>query len=185
MASVDALKELKKHGIENYNHNLETSKDFYHNVCTTHSWQDRFDTCLNVKESGLYLCAGGIFGLGESASDRISMLESLRELEPMSAPINFYHPNDALPLAKSALSKQEAFECISLSRKYLPNTMLMVAGGREITFKDKQYDIFKYGANSMIIGDYLTTNGEDTLRDIKAIEDLGYVFARSCHEMAE
>jgi biotin synthase len=182
MASVEALKELKKNGIENYNHNLETSKEFYNNICTTHSWQDRFDTCINVLKSDMFLCAGGIFGLGESQEDRISMLESLKELNPMSVPINFYHPNEALPLINKTISDYEAFECIKLTKEYLPNSMLMVAGGREITLGDKQYDIFKYGANSIVIGDYLTTNGEDSNKDIKAIEKLGYILATSCHE---
>ena len=182
MASVEALQELKKSGIENYNHNLETSKEYYSNICTTHSWEDRYETCENVAKSGLHLCCGGIFGLGESDKDRVSMLESLKELNPMSTPINFYHPNEALPLSNQTLDAEEAFTWIAKTREYLPNTMLMVAGGREITFKERQYEIFDHGANSMIIGDYLTTHGQAAKADLAKIEQLGHELALSCHE---
>ncbi|MDN5105739.1 biotin synthase, partial [Aliarcobacter butzleri] len=154
IASYEQLKELKKHGIENYNHNLETAREFYNEICTTHSWDDRYETCLNAKKAGLYLCTGGIFGLGETQENRISMLESIASLEPMSVPINFFHPNDALPLIKNPLTKQEAFDLVKLARSYLPNQMLMIAGGRELMFGEEQYDVFKHGANALVVGDY-------------------------------
>ena len=103
IATYEQLKELKKHGIENYNHNLETAREFYSEICTTHSWDDRYNTCLDAKKAGLYLCTGGIFGLGETQANRVSMLESIASLEPMSVPINFFHPNEALPLVKNLL----------------------------------------------------------------------------------
>ena len=182
MANKEALKEIKSAGVEVYNHNLETSKNFYHNVCTTHSWDERYETCENIKSTGLALCSGGIFGLGESHEDRVSMLKSLASLNPFSVPINFYHPNDNLPLKSDVINMQEAIECIKLSREHLPNPILMIAGGRELVFKDKQNLIFESGANSIVIGDYLTTEGKNASDDIKEIENMGYEFANSRHD---
>lgn len=179
-ATVEQLKEIKKVGIKNYNHNLETSKEFYNQICTTHSWEDRFNTCLNVKEVDLNLCVGGIFGLGETNQDRISMLNSIKELKPLSVPINFYHPNSSLPLKQNIMDKEEAFKLIELTREILPDVMLMIAGGRELVFGNNQYDIFKYGANSIIIGDYLTTKGKTVLDDIKNIKEMGFTISDKC-----
>ena len=105
-ASKEQLLELKKSGIENYNHNLETSKEFYPSICSTHSWEERYETCLNAKEVGLNLCVGGILGLGESEKDRYSMLNSIKELNPKSIPLNFYIPNNKLPLLQNSISKK-------------------------------------------------------------------------------
>lgn len=180
IATYEQMLELKKHGIENYNHNLETAREFYHEICTTHSWDERYETCLNAKKAGLQLCTGGIFGLGETQENRISMLESIASLEPMSVPINFFHPNAALPIVENPLSKEEAFELVELARKYLPNQMLMVAGGREVMFGEDQYNVFKHGANAVVVGDYLTTAGNSAQADIEAIEALGYEIALDC-----
>lgn len=181
IATYEQLKELKKHGIENYNHNLETAKEFYSTICTTHDWDDRYNTCLDAKKAGLHLCTGGIFGLGETQENRISMLESIASLEPMSVPINFFHPNDALPLVSNPLSKEEAFELVTLARKYLPNQMIMIAGGRELMFGEQQYDVFKKGANALVVGDYLTTGGTSAQEVIDAVTALGYEIAFECH----
>jgi biotin synthase len=182
IASIDQLKELKKSGVDNYNHNLESSKEYYKNICTSHSWEDRFQTCLNAKEVGLALCTGGIFGLGESMDDRTSMLNSIKELKPMSVPINFFHPNEALPIKSNTLTKQEAFELITYSRKLLGNeVMIMIAGGRENTFKEDQYDIFKYGANAIVIGDYLTTSGNNASKELQLLQERGFTIATSCN----
>ncbi|MCK5293089.1 MAG: biotin synthase [Arcobacteraceae bacterium] len=182
IASVEQLKELKSAGVDNYNHNIETSKEFYPSICTTHDWDSRFQTCLNIKEVGLQLCTGGIFGMGESEQDRISMLKSIKELNPISVPINFFHPNDALPLTKNTLSVEEAFNLIKLTRDTLGDeVMLMIAGGREITFKEKQYDIFNYGANSIVIGNYLTTNGKTASTDLENLKKLNITIAQDCN----
>lgn len=179
-ATLDQLKELKKAGIANYNHNLETSKEYYPQICTTHSWDERFNTCLYAKEAGLNLCSGGIFGMGESLDDRLSMLKSLKELDPMSMPINFFHPNSSLPLPQTTLNAQEAFDLIAQIREMFPTTMLMIAGGREITFGEMQYDVFKHGANAIVVGDYLTTAGKCAQDDIDALIERGYEIAEDC-----
>ncbi len=180
LANVEQLKELKKAGINRYNHNLETSKEFYPSICTTHSWDDRFQTCLNVNSIGLGLVCGGIFGMGESDDDRISMLKSIAKLNPTTVPLNFFHPNEALPMIKNTLDIDVAFSLIKKAREIINPKKLMIAGGREITFKDKQYDIFKYGANSIVVGDYLTTSGQTASKDLLNLEKLGYTIAEDC-----
>lgn len=177
-ATKEQLLELKKNGIKAYNHNLETSRNFYKEICTTHPWEERYATCQAVNEAGLVLISGGIFGLGETQEDRVSMLQSLNELNPTSVPINFYHHNSALQLKPNPLSKQEAFELIALTRRMIPNAdRIMVAGGRELIFNDKWSKIFEYGANSIVIGNYLTTKGEAPQNDLEIIKSLGLTIA--------
>ncbi|MEA2050920.1 MAG: biotin synthase [Campylobacterota bacterium] len=180
-ATLEDLVALKKAGVDNYNHNLETSQSFYKEICTTHTWQERYETCQNVKKAGLNLICGGIFGLGETQEDRISMIKSIASLEPMNVPINFFHPNKALPIVENSINKEQAFELISLVKDMVPNAhKIMVAGGRELMFGEEQYKIFSYGANSIVIGDYLTTSGKNVSKDLESLEDLGYSIANSC-----
>ena len=180
LATKEQLLELKKAGINSYNHNLETSKSFYSQICTTHNWEDRFETCLNIKSVDLNLITGGIFGMGETQEDRISMLNSIKELEPKNVPLNFFHPNKALPITRNSLKIEEGFNLISISREILGDkTIIMVAGGRDLMFKDRQYEIFNYGANSIVVGNYLTTNGKIASKDISEIEKLGLEIAKS------
>jgi biotin synthase len=180
VASISQLKELKKAGITNYNHNLETSKEFYPNICSTHSWQERFETCLNVKSVGLKLCVGGIMGLGESREDRYSMLKSIKELNPFTIPLNFYIPNKHLPLKTTSITKDEALFWIKEYRKNF-DSIIMVAGGRELIFKDKWLEAIKAGANSIVIGNYLTTKGEKVDKDLEMLLNNGYEIAKDCN----
>lgn len=173
-ASLAQLEVLKRAGIKAYNHNLETSRDFYPQICTTHPWDERFETCENVNASGLKLITGGIFGLGETQADRVSMLESLRKLNPVSVPINFYHHNPALPLSPNPLTTDEALALVTLTRTMLPDAeRIMVAGGRELMFGERQGEIFAAGANSIVIGNYLTTAGRDRNADLAMLAELG------------
>ncbi|MGB5918376.1 biotin synthase [Arcobacter sp.] len=178
-ASVEQLQTLKDAGVDAYNHNLETAEDYYPQIVTTHTWQERYQTCKNVKEVGLRLVCGGIFGLGETQEQRISMLESIASLEPMNVPLNFFHPNSALPIVKNSVTREEAFELIALARKMVPNAMkIMVAGGRELMFGEEQYKIFEKGANAFVIGDYLTTAGKSPIEDMEELEKLGFKIKR-------
>ncbi len=178
-ATYEQLLELKAAGISAYNHNLETSEAFYPQVCTTHPWSERYETCENVNRAGLNLITGGIFGMGESQQDRISMLESIRTLRPVSVPLNFYHHNPALPLEASTLTTDEALSLIRLARTMLCDVdRIMVAGGREVTFKERQNEIFEAGANSIVIGNYLTTLGRDGHQDLAMLDALGFEIAR-------
>ena len=124
LATLEQLKALKEAGVNSYNHNLESSKNYYAKICTTHSWEERYQTCLHVKESGLHLCSGGIFGLGESKEDRASFIQSIKELSPATMPLNFYHHNPSLPLKAEPLSKEEALEIIKAVGAALPLTIL-------------------------------------------------------------
>ena len=181
-ANLEQLRELKKSGIDNYNHNLETARSYYPTICSTHSWDERYQTCLNAKEAGLNLCTGGIFGLGESQAQRQEFIEQIASLDPMSVPVNFFHPNPALPLPQKVMDKEEALALIRRVRAALPKAMVMVAGGRELVFGQDWPKILEAGANAIVIGDYLTTKGERPDKDLKTLQTLGYEIASSCHE---
>ena len=179
-ASLEQLLTLKKAGIKAYNHNLETSEAFYPQICTTHPWSERYATCRAVNESGLVLITGGIFGLGETQQDRLSMLEALNSLDPTSVPINFYHHNEALELQPNSLTTDEALNLIKLTRKTIPNAeRIMVAGGRELMFGDRQNEIFNYGCNSIVIGNYLTTSGRIMSKDLDMLKYLNLKVAKT------
>ncbi len=179
LATKEDLKTLQNHGVGSYNHNLEASEAYYKQICTTHSWSERYQTCENVKEVGLNLCSGGIFGMGESEEDRISLVASIKKLQPVSIAMNFFHPNSALPLKKS-LSSDASLAWIRRMRREMPSQRIMIAGGREITFKDRQREIFEAGANAIVIGDYLTTAGNAAHRDIEMLKSLGLEIAQTC-----
>jgi biotin synthase len=179
-ATLEQLLILKEAGIKAYNHNLETSEKFYPKICTTHSWDERYETCQNVNKAGLVLISGGIFGLGETDADRVSMLEALNSLNPTSVPINFYHHNEALKLEPNTLDIDEAFSLIKLTRDTIPKAdRIMIAGGRELMFGDRQSEIFKYGANSIVIGNYLTTSGRIMSKDLDMLQSLNLKVAKS------
>ena len=178
-ASLEQLLILKEAGVKAYNHNLETSENFYPEICTTHPWSERYETCQNVNKSGLVLISGGIFGLGETQEDRLSMLASLASLQPTSVPINFYHHNEALELEPNSMDVDEALGLIKLTREKLPNAQrIMVAGGRELMFGSRQNEIFKYGANSIVVGNYLTTNGRMVSKDLDMLKALDFEVAK-------
>lgn len=179
-ASVEEMKELKKYGVGSYNHNLESSQNYYKQICSTHTWEERYQTCLNAKEAELKLCSGGIFGMGESNEDRNSMIASLKSLQPNSVAINFFHPNDALPIKSNPLNIDESLALIKRVKGELERSRIMVAGGRERMFGDRWTEIFESGANSIVIGDYLTTSGEAPNKDIELIESLGLEIAKKC-----
>ncbi|MEJ2500810.1 MAG: biotin synthase [Campylobacterales bacterium] len=182
-ATLSQLETLKRSGVKAYNHNLETSREFYPRICSTHPWDERFETCENVNVAGLKLISGGIFGLGETQEDRVSMLESLRELNPVSVPVNFYHHNPALPLSPNPLTTDEALELITLTRDMLSDAeRIMVAGGRELMFGQRQGEIFEAGANSIVIGNYLTTAGRDRNADLQMLRELGLAVAERVGE---
>jgi biotin synthase len=179
LASKESLEKLKKAGVFAYNHNLESSQEHYKNICTTISWEDRFMTCENVKEVGLELCSGGIFGVGESVSDRKSYFEALKELNPKTSPINFYYPNSALPLGSEVISKKEALEVMKMAKEALPETIFMAAGGRNLVFESMS-EAIDAGFDSVVIGDYLTAKGEEVKKDIEDMKKNGITPATSC-----
>jgi len=180
-ADKEQLAYLKKHGIDSYNHNLETSERYYADICQTHAWSERYNTCENVKSVGLALCSGGIFGMGESREDRDALLHAIASLQPESTPLNFYHPNPALPIKTRNIALDEALDIIRKARSLLgEERLLMVAGGRELLFTGKENQMFEAGANAIVIGDYLTTSGLEPKKDQIMLEKLGYEVATSC-----
>ena len=180
-ANKEQLTYLKEHGLDSYNHNLETSERYYAEICSTHPWSERYETCENVKSVGLALCSGGIFGMGEEKEDRDALLTSIASLSPESTPLNFYHPNPALPIKTRNLELDEAVAIIKQTRGLLgEEKLLMVAGGRELLFTGKEQLMFESGANAMVIGNYLTTEGIEASTDKKMLDTLGYEVATSC-----
>ena len=180
-ATKEQLLYLKQHGIDSYNHNLETSQRYYPDICQTHGWQERYTTCENVKSVGLALCSGGIFGMGEHQEDRDDLLDAIVSLQPESVPLNFYHPNPALPIKTRNINQDEAVEIIKKARRLLgEERLLMVAGGRELLFSGEEAKMFQAGANAIVIGNYLTTSGEAPDKDRAMLQSLGYEVAVSC-----
>ena len=180
-ATKEQLLYLKKHGLDSYNHNLETSERYYAEICQTHAWSERYETCENVKSAGLALCSGGIFGMGETSEDRSELLKSITSLNPESTPLNFYHPNPALPIKTRNIELEEAIAIINKARKLLgDDTLLMVAGGRELLFNGQEHKMFEAGANAIVIGNYLTTSGLEPNKDKSMLDSLGYEVATTC-----
>ena len=180
-ANKEQLRYLKAHGIDSYNHNLETSERYYAEICQTHAWSERYETCENAKSAGLTLCSGGIFGMGEEQEDREELLKAIASLSPMSTPLNFYHPNPALPIKTRNIEREEALEIIRKARTLLTETqLLMVAGGRELLFNGHEEAMFQAGANAIVIGNYLTTEGLEPGRDRAILRSFGYEAATSC-----
>lgn len=164
---------LRAAGITRYHHNLETSRAFYPQVCTTQQWSERRETVRAAQAAGLDICSGGLFGLGESWDDRIDLALSLRELEVDSVPINFLyaHPGTSLR-AQEPLSAAEALRLIALYRFLLPRTTLRVCGGRAHVLGARQSELFAAGANGLMTGDYLTVAGSQYEADLAMVESL-------------
>ncbi len=181
IADKHQLQELKNAGVDSYNHNIETSKSFYDKICTSHDWEQRYTTCKNVNEVGLMLCCGGIFGLGESEEDRLEYLKALKSLNPFSTPINFYISHPSLKVPKYDLTQDEALGIIKSVKATLPNSRVMIAGGREKVFPNNQKAMFEAGVDAIVVGDYLTTKGDNPLRDFELIKSLGYKVETTCH----
>ena len=150
-----------------YNHNLETARSFFPEIVSTHTWEERWQTCQLVKAAGMELCCGVLLGMGESDGQRLELLEELRRLEPCEVPINFLNPRPGTPLAERPLvPAREALRWIALFRLGLPATILRYAGGREITLGELQETGMRAGVNALIIGNYLTTLGRSPALDV-------------------
>ena len=174
LLSEEDLLLLKDAGLERYHNNLETSERFFPEICTTHTYQDKLETIREVKSSGLSLCSGGIFGLGETWEDRIDMAFALREIGPDSVPINFLTPVKGTRLGlKELLDPFDALKIISLYRFILPDKEIRVCGGRIQTLGEFNSFIFPAGADGLLTGNYLTTLGRNFEDDLKLINQYG------------
>ena len=165
---------LKNLGVKRYNHNLESARSFFPSICTTHTYQDRIDTAKIVKKNGLELCCGGIIGMGESRMQRLEMGFDLSELSPEECPINILVPQKGTPLeSQQKLSLGEILRTIAMYRFLMPNTILKIAGGREIHLSNDQEKVLLGGANGIITGGYLTIGGNTPRDDFQMISQIG------------
>ncbi len=167
-------KRLAEAGIDRFNHNLETSENYYDKVVTTHSWADRVNTVKLAKASGMETCCGGIVGLGESEEDLIDLVFALRELEVDSVPVNFLDPRPGTALAAhQRINPRYALRALCLFRFLCPKADVRIAGGREVNLRSLQ-PLALYPANSMFTSGYLTTGGNAPTDDMQMIADAGF-----------
>ncbi len=175
---------LAEAGAVEYNHNLETAPSFFSNVCTTHSFEHRVKTIKYAQDAGLKICSGGIFGLGESPAQRVELAFELKKLNIQTSPLNFYNHTEGNNVDLSqlkVLTPLEALKIVAVFRFVLPTNILKIAGGRETTLGEFQSMMFLTGANSSMVGHYLTTSGRKPEDDLLIIKESGlHVCESSC-----
>ena len=165
---------LKEAGLECYGHNLESSRRFFPQHCTTHTYEDRVQTIGYLKKAGIKICSGGIIGMGETREDRCDLALSLRELGANVVPINILNPIPGTPFEKNPpLPPLEILKTIACFRLLLPRQEIMIAGGRTVNLRDAQSMIFMAGASALMVGNYLTTLNQSVEKDLQMLKDLG------------
>jgi biotin synthase len=169
-AQVDELAEM---GIHRYNHNLETSRSYFPNVVTTHTWEERWSTLSMVRDAGMEVCCGGIVGMGETLEQRAEFAAQLAVLEPDEVPLNFLNPRPGTPFGdQPIMAANEALKTVATFRLALPRTILRYAGGRELTLGDLAGKGVLGGINAVIVGNYLTTLGRPATQDLDMLSEL-------------
>ena len=169
----EQAERLATGGVHRYNHNLETARSFFPQIVTTHTWDERFDTCRLVRAVGMELCCGALLGMGESDTQRLELLGQLRQVEPAEVPLNFLNPRPGTPLQiRKLVEPLEAIKWIALFRLALPDVILRYAGGREVTLRELQAMGMTSGINALIVGNYLTTLGRSPDEDLQMLQDL-------------
>ncbi len=178
LLTYEDFKKLVEVGVTRYHNNLETSRAFFKNICTTHTYEDKLEAIKAAQKAGLEVCSGGIIGLGETLEDRLDMAFELRALNIKSVPINILNPIKGTPFEENAmLSEDEILKTIALYRIILKDAVIRLAGGRGL-LKDKGKSAFISGINGAITGDMLTTSGTNIDMDIAMIEEAGYKLGR-------
>lgn len=174
LLNAEQAKRLKACGVDRVNHNLNTSESHYSQVCTTHGYSDRVATLSHVRDAGLELCSGGIIGMGEADEDVVDMAMALHDLRVESIPLNFLNSIEGTPLQTADnLTPQYCLKALAMFRMVNPTRELRISGGREIHLRSLQ-PLGLYAANSLFVGDYLTTKGQPPEEDYRMIEDLGF-----------
>jgi biotin synthase len=174
----DQARRLKECGVDRVNHNLNTSEDFYARICSTHTFQDRLATLRAVREAGMELCSGGIIGMGEDEADVVRMAMALRDIGVESIPVNFLQGIEGTPLATvNRLNPRYCLKVLAMFRLVNPDRELRIAGGRELHLGSMQC-LGLYAANSIFVGDYLTTKGQSPETDYRMIEEMGFEVTR-------
>ena len=165
---------LKAAGLECYGHNLESSRRFFPNTCTTHTYEDRLQTIGHLKKAGLKICSGGIIGMGETRADRCDLAFALHEIGANVIPINVLNPVKGTPYENlPPLSVLEILHTIACFRFILPRREIMIAGGRTLNLRAAQSMIFMAGASALMVGNYLTTLNQPVDQDLQMLKDLG------------
>ena len=170
---------LRDAGVHRYNHNLEASRSYFGEIVTTHTYDERYETCQLVTDVGMKLCSGGILGMGETWEQRLELAFELKTLGPSEIPLNFLNPRPGTPLGgRKPLAASDALRSIAIFRLIFPEIIVRYAGGRELVLRDLQALGLVGGINGMIVGNYLTTAGRPASEDIKLVEDLGMSIKR-------
>lgn len=167
-------KLLRDAGMKRYNHNLNSSKSYYTDICTTHKYEDRLNTVKLIKSLGIEACTGGIIGMGETRRQRVELALELAELNPVSVPVNFLHPIAGTPFESyhDKINEEEILKTLAVFRIALPKARIRYAGGRLSRFSGDYQDLgIKAGVNGIMIGNYLTTIGISPEEDRKLIEN--------------
>lgn len=172
--SLAVAQRLRKAGLRCYNHNLETAEEFFPNICTTHTYEERVQTIHYLKQAGIRICSGGIFNMGETRKHRVQMAFALRDLDVDVVPMNFLNPIAGTALeGREVMPPLECLKTIATYRFILPQKEIMVAGGREVNLRSLQPMIFLAGASATMVGNYLTTCGQEPEKDLQMLRDLG------------
>ncbi|AFC27467.1 BioB [Paenibacillus mucilaginosus 3016] len=172
--SEEQAVKLKEAGVDRYNHNLNTSKANFGNITTTHTYDDRVETLEKAKAAGMSPCSGCIIGMGETNEEIVEMAYALRELDADSIPVNFLNSIPGTPLEnRRDLDPRHCLKVLALMRLICPTKEIRVAGGREVNLRSMQA-LALYAANSVFVGDYLTTEGQEATADHQMIEDMGF-----------
>ncbi len=175
LLNAEQVERLKIAGVETINHNLNTSANYTPEIVGTHTFDDRVNTVQAVKDAGMKTCSGGILGMGESDDDVIDLALSLRELDVKSVPVNFLIPVPGTSFSQvNELDPRRCLRILALYRFLLPTQEIRVSGGREVHLRSMQV-MGLYPANSIFVGDYLTTQGQTARQDLQMIEDAGFV----------
>ncbi len=168
---AEKLKELK---VKRYNHNLETAKSKFPEICSTHTYEDRLNTLRIARSAGLELCTGGIIGIGETRQQRLELTLELAALYPEEVTINILVPIPGTPLElQTPLPKSEIIRMFSVVRFLLPESIIKISGGRETQLDDSGEELLQSGANGIITSGYLTMGGNESKKDLQMIEKIG------------
>jgi len=178
LLSTGQAEQLAQAGVDRINHNLNTSRQFYERICSTHSYDDRLETLRVVRGAGMELCSGLIVGMGEQDGDVVDLALELRSLGVESIPVNFLHAIDGTPLQNvHVLNPRRCLKTLCLVRMANPATEVRIAGGREVHLRSLQ-PLGLYAANSLFVSDYLTTKGQEAELDFQMVQDLGFEIVR-------
>lgn len=183
LMSKQGLARLQAAGMESMHHNLETARSHHPNIVESHTYDEERETVRNAKELGMYVCSGGIFGMGESWAQRVELALDLRALDVDSVPVNFLNPRPGTPMeGRHELSPLDCLRIIAMLRLVMPTKDIIVCGGREMNLLERQDTMFDAGANGLMLGNYLTTRGTALAEDIALLESQGLVVRAPPHK---